>query len=256
MTTKEDNRPSLQFYPKDWMTDDGLKVCSLAAQGLWINLLCQMFFSPVRGALLHANGIQKSVEDITNYTYKTNTKVIQNLIKELEDNRVFDRLENGTIVNRKMYREWQLSKKRQAAVNTRWHTKGCDVVDTKAIHLAVEAVEDVSLGVAVESVSLSVEVNKKKYLEFVYLFEKQYEKLVEKLGVDKVKEMIARLDAYIGQIGEKAGKKKYDSHYHTILNWVNRDEKEGKGGINKSGGLQSAPGKYAAAGEITPETDL
>lgn len=135
---KEDNRPSFQFYPKDWMTDDGLRVCSLAAKGLWAEILCQMFFSPVRGALLHASGKQKTAEDLANYIYKTNTKVIQNLLDELEHNRVYDRLENGTIINRKMYHEWQVSRKRIEAVNTRWHTKDVDIADTKRIQMGEE----------------------------------------------------------------------------------------------------------------------
>lgn len=33
-------RPSFQFYPADWRKDAALQSCSLAAQGLWANLLC------------------------------------------------------------------------------------------------------------------------------------------------------------------------------------------------------------------------
>lgn len=33
-------RPAFQFYPADWRKDVELQSCSMAAQGLWINLMC------------------------------------------------------------------------------------------------------------------------------------------------------------------------------------------------------------------------
>ncbi len=33
-------RPAFQFYPADWRKDAALQSCSLAAQGLWVNMLC------------------------------------------------------------------------------------------------------------------------------------------------------------------------------------------------------------------------
>ena len=35
-------RPSFQFYPGDWLHDTGLRACSLAARGLWIDIVCFM----------------------------------------------------------------------------------------------------------------------------------------------------------------------------------------------------------------------
>jgi hypothetical protein len=34
------NRPSLQFYPADWMANRNLRRCSLAARGAWMDVLC------------------------------------------------------------------------------------------------------------------------------------------------------------------------------------------------------------------------
>ncbi len=34
--------PSFQFYPSDWLRDPGLRSCSLAARGLWIDILAFM----------------------------------------------------------------------------------------------------------------------------------------------------------------------------------------------------------------------
>lgn len=63
---------------------------------------------------------------------------------------------------------------------------------------------------------------KNKYLDFVFLTEQEYEKLVEQFG-DKTKGWLERLNNYIGSKG-----KKYKSHYHTILTWHRKDkEKQG-----------------------------
>ena len=48
--------PAFQFYPGDWMKDPGLRSVSVAARGLWIDMLCLMFESPRRGYLQLANG--------------------------------------------------------------------------------------------------------------------------------------------------------------------------------------------------------
>jgi hypothetical protein len=44
--------PAFQFYAADWLSDDPLQTCSLAAKGLWIQMLCRMHKSPVRGKLM------------------------------------------------------------------------------------------------------------------------------------------------------------------------------------------------------------
>ena len=56
---------------------------------------------------------------------------------------------------------------------------------------------------------------KKKFGDFIYLTEREYQKLVELYGTDFTDACIARLDNYIGSHG-----KRYKSHYRTILNWV------------------------------------
>lgn len=35
-------RPSFQFYPGDWLNDAALRMCSVGARGLWIDMLCLM----------------------------------------------------------------------------------------------------------------------------------------------------------------------------------------------------------------------
>ena len=68
------------------------------------------------------------------------------------------------------------------------------------------------------------EIKKVKHFDFVFLTEEEYKKLIDKLGEDKTKIMIERLNGYIGQIGVKKASKKYVNHYHTILNWIRMED--------------------------------
>ena len=66
---------------------------------------------------------------------------------------------------------------------------------------------------------------KDKYGEFekVSLTNDEFNKLLDKLGQARIKEMIARLDTYKASTG-----KRYSSDYATILNWHRKDVDEGK----------------------------
>jgi len=66
-------------------------------------------------------------------------------------------------------------------------------------------------------------LTKDKYGEFVSLTKEEHQKLIKKFGEQQTKEKIEDLNLGIGSKGYK-----YKSHYHTILNWHRRREKEGK----------------------------
>jgi uncharacterized protein YdaU (DUF1376 family) len=59
---------------------------------------------------------------------------------------------------------------------------------------------------------------KELYLDFVMLSKDEHEKLIVELGEQATKDMITRLNNYLGSTG-----KKYKSHYFTILNWKRKD---------------------------------
>lgn len=61
----------------------------------------------------------------------------------------------------------------------------------------------------------SKENKKEKFLEFVYLTNEEYNKLIDTYGERATKEQIRNLNNYIWQ----KGKDKYKSHYYTILTW-------------------------------------
>jgi len=114
---KEDGRPSFQFYFNDWLSEPGLRLCSLSARGLWMDMLCYMFKSDFRG-LLKANGKQMQSKELSVLTGQSEETIIK-LLSELESNNVFSRLDDTTIYNRRMYRttlrEREIKQKRSDA---------------------------------------------------------------------------------------------------------------------------------------------
>ena len=49
-------RPSMQFYPADWLKDPDLQMCSMNTIGIWINLLCRMWETKEEGVLRGTEG--------------------------------------------------------------------------------------------------------------------------------------------------------------------------------------------------------
>jgi len=74
--------------------------------------------------------------------------------------------------------------------------------------------------------AIKEKLNKKKYLEFVLLTDDEYKKLCDRFGKSVADDYIERLNNYLGSKG-----KRYKSHYHTILNWSNKD------GVNQKSGI-------------------
>lgn len=99
-------RPSFQFYPSDWRTDPGLRLCSGPARGLWIEMLCLMHegepyghltlggepISDARLARLHG----EPVNDVVAWR------------EELRDCGVYSTTATGVIFSRRMLRDEDL----------------------------------------------------------------------------------------------------------------------------------------------------
>lgn len=132
---REDKRPALQFYPNDWRSEPSLQMCSLAARGLWIEMLCIMFKGMPRGTLT-ANGRPIDTMGLARLV-GANEEEIEKLLQELEENKVFSRLDSDTIINRRMYqKDWKardLHKKRSEAgkkgADIRWEKNESDQED-------------------------------------------------------------------------------------------------------------------------------
>jgi hypothetical protein len=93
--------------------------------------------------------------------------------------------------------------------------------------------------------------SRKKYGEFknVYLSSDEYDKLVKRLGLERAKDLIERLGAYM-----KSRRKKYDSHYATLLNWARDDDsKVTKKGANDATDKKRPRQLVPRDGYTTPE---
>lgn len=96
-----------KFYWADWLSDPGLRRCSMAARGLWMDLLCYMAQHDPIG-ILAVQGEALSISDIARMTGIMETDA-STLVGELERNGVFSRDRKGRIYSRRMVRDAKAS---------------------------------------------------------------------------------------------------------------------------------------------------
>lgn len=92
-----------KFWWQDWQNDHALKACSLAAQGLWMQLLCIMNAATPRGYLL-LNGKPPTAKQLATIIGAT-LKEIAALLAELRDAGVYSHDTTGIIYSRRMVRD-------------------------------------------------------------------------------------------------------------------------------------------------------
>lgn len=102
-----------KFSFKDYEADIHLRLCSLAAQGLWMRMLCIMNAGTPYGYL--SLGGQKISEEQLSRLAGCSFDDVKILIKELENKGIFSRDQDGAIYNRRMVRDQQISKARAKA---------------------------------------------------------------------------------------------------------------------------------------------
>ena len=95
--------PWMKFYPADWRADPALRMCSLAARGLWMELLSIMHEADPRGSLL-INGNTISAKQLASLCGASPRETVA-LLQELDVAGVFSRTEDGTIFSRRMKRD-------------------------------------------------------------------------------------------------------------------------------------------------------
>ena len=98
-----------KFFWPDWQNDPCLRLCSRAARGLWIDLLCIAAQSDTPGYVA-LNGKPLDAKCIALLSAGPENE-IESLLEELENNGVFSRDRRGCIMSRRMIRERCLSDK-------------------------------------------------------------------------------------------------------------------------------------------------
>ncbi len=109
--------PRTIFYFNDWENDPELKTCSLAAQGLWMRLLCIAARSPEPGIVQIATFDMSPPHGLTHVASAVGQPldVVTCLIDELLTSGTASRDRKGRIISRRMIRAAALSAKRSEA---------------------------------------------------------------------------------------------------------------------------------------------
>ena len=93
-------RPAFQFYPGDWRKDVQLRSCSVAARGLWIDLMCVMHSCEPYGHLA-LNGKPMTPANISGQTGVPAAQV-RKLLDELIENGVARINAEGLVYSKRM----------------------------------------------------------------------------------------------------------------------------------------------------------
>jgi hypothetical protein len=96
-------KPWMKFYPTDWRSDPGLRLCSLSARGAWIDIIALAHEGAPYGHLSF-NGTAVEVEAIASLLGRPVLEV-RRAIEELERHGVFSRNDSGVIYSRRMVRD-------------------------------------------------------------------------------------------------------------------------------------------------------
>ncbi|MGO4334973.1 hypothetical protein AB4037_08660 [Labrys sp. KB_33_2] len=99
----ERKSPWLKFYPTDWRADPKLRMCSIAARGLWMEVICLMWESSQRGHLL-VNDRAVTPKQLASLA-GISLKECSALLAELQEAAVYSVSEDGAIYSRRMVRD-------------------------------------------------------------------------------------------------------------------------------------------------------
>lgn len=95
--------PWMKFYPQDWRADEKLRMCSLAARGLWIEIMSLMHRSEKYGFLLISGRVPSDAQ--LAMQVGAPIEQITDLLAELETCEVFSRNSTGIVFSRRMVRD-------------------------------------------------------------------------------------------------------------------------------------------------------
>lgn len=108
MTRRHEKQPWGKFYWSDWLSDPKLKLCSLAAQGLWIRMLCiAAEAKPVGYVILEGNALGPT--ELASECGKSIREVTAALA-ELQRWGVFSTDRRGRIYSRRMIKDVRKAK--------------------------------------------------------------------------------------------------------------------------------------------------
>lgn len=134
--------PADQFYWGDWLNDTGLQSATTVARGVWINMLCRMWFATVKGEL---SGTREELAKLCNANV-TEFVTLENDIKRHHFADLVTDPCNGivTVRNRRMYRKGIEQKNTHLRVNKHRQKKRCNANVTDPCNANVTVVSSSS----------------------------------------------------------------------------------------------------------------
>jgi hypothetical protein len=94
--------PWFKFYPKDWMGDSGLQMCSWETKGIFIEMICIMAESN-RYGFLEIND-KKVTQEMLKKRLRIHHKTLKTCLRELQENNVLS-IESDVYFSRKMVKQ-------------------------------------------------------------------------------------------------------------------------------------------------------
>ncbi len=92
--------PWIKFYPTDWQADEKLRLCSLEARGLWVEMMCIMHKSESYGHL-KIGDVKPSAQQVA-LMVGAPAEQVEKCLEELGAMGVFSRTKGGVIFSRRM----------------------------------------------------------------------------------------------------------------------------------------------------------
>ena len=108
--SKQPKRPSFQFYPGDWLNDAALRLVSVGARGLWIDMLCMMHQGTPYGHLKVAGKV--ILPSNLARTLGATLPEVEGWLAELKEVNAYSINEDGCIYSRRMVRDEEIRLKR------------------------------------------------------------------------------------------------------------------------------------------------
>src|SRR5919108_6090925 len=100
---EEKRQPWMKWFWSDWRSDPNLHACSLAARGLWAEMLGIMYFAVPYGHLL-VNGRQISIAELALQVGRPVPEV-KRAFTELGKHLVYSMTDDGIVYSRRMVRD-------------------------------------------------------------------------------------------------------------------------------------------------------
>lgn len=120
----EKRKPWFKFYVDSWRADELLRMCSLQARGMWVEMLAIMHKATPYGHLL-VNGSPMRLDDLARLV-GVPLKEAKAAIDELERKSVFSRTPEGVVFSRKMVRDEIASQEGRENIRKRFPLRGDD----------------------------------------------------------------------------------------------------------------------------------